>query len=100
MFNHAPYLRAGLTAHSQPRSAVPLMAAIIASQAAALGGAAWLRPYTSWFLNLLEVACGGLDIATLVLTLVAYTRKLLLTGEALPAQPDAFIKVGWCHTCP
>ena len=94
---------------------MPLLAAIIGCQAVCLGGAAWLRPYTSAFLNVLEVACGGLDITTLVITLLVYSRTLAIRGEDLPAQADAYIKVGgrllsggnaersplgmWCQRC-
>ncbi len=84
---------AGLTLHSQPRAALPIMIAIIATHGGCLTVAAFLRPFISPFLNFLEVLCGAIDMATLTLVALAYARQLQLTGEDLPAQPDGFIKV-------
>lgn len=84
---------AGLTLHSQPRAALPIMIAVTIFQGLSLAVAVVLRPYVSPFLNVLEVLCGGIDTSTLVLTALVYARQLQLTGEDLPAQPDGFIKV-------
>ncbi len=66
---------AGLTAHSQPDVAFPILVTIIACQGLCLGLGAAYRPFISAFLNFLEVTCGALDVATLVITAIVYRHK-------------------------
>jgi hypothetical protein len=56
---------AGLSAHSKPSVAFPIMFVISAAQGCVVLLAAVLRPFTSTVLNVLEAACGMLDTATL-----------------------------------
>lgn len=88
-------LPAGLTAHSRPGVAFPILVAIIACQGLCLGLAAAYRPFVSAFLNFLEVTCGALDVATLVITAVVYKHKQERQASgAVPGQGDGgFAKV-------
>ncbi len=88
-------LPAGLTAHSRPGVAFPILVAIIACQGLCLGLAAAYRPFISAFLNFLEVTCGALDVATLVITAVVYKHKQeRQAAGAVPGQGDGgFAKV-------
>jgi hypothetical protein len=89
-------LPAGLTAHSQPGVAFPILVAIIVCQGLCLGLAAAYRPFISAFLNFLEVTCGALDIATLVITAIVYKHKQeRQAAGAVQGKGDAgFAKVG------
>jgi hypothetical protein len=78
----------GLTAHSKPSVAFPIMLAIIASQGLCLGLAAAYRPFISAFLNFLEVTCGALDVATLVTTAVVYQHKQAAEVAGLSSVQD------------
>ncbi len=85
----------GLTAHTRPSVAFPILVAIIASQGLCLGLAAAYRPFISAFLNFLEVTCGALDVATLVITAIVYKHNQRMTEAAgPPGSPDqGFAKV-------
>ena len=78
--------------------AFPILVTIIASQSLCLGLAAAYRPFISAFLNFLEVICGALDVATLVITAIVYRRKQERQAAGAPQGPgqgDAgFAKVG------
>ncbi len=98
-------LPAGLTAHSRPGVAFPILLAIIASQGLCLALAAAFRPFLSAFLNFLEVTCGALDVATLVITAVVYRHRQAAQEEAAagaapgqgPHGQASFAKVSWQH---
>jgi hypothetical protein len=89
----------GLTAHSRPAVAFPIMLSIIASQGLCLGLAAAYRPFISAFLNFLEVTCGALDVATLVTTAaVVYHHKNNAAAAGPDGQPDKrFANQGRCR---
>ena len=70
-----------------------MLSSVIVSQGSTTLVVAALKPFVSTVLNVMEVTCGVLDTATLILTAVAYRRRIELTGEALVAQPDHTIKV-------
>jgi hypothetical protein len=83
---------AGMMAHSRPDIAFPIILVAIITQGAALGMAAALRPWLSAFLNLLEVACGGMDVANLIITAIAYRAKMISTtvsGHAFITVTDS-----------
>lgn len=82
-----------MTAHRQPHRALWVLSSVIVSQGSTTLVVAALKPFVSTVLNVMEVTCGVMDTATLILTAVAYRRRIELTGEALVAQPDHTIKV-------
>jgi hypothetical protein len=92
----------GLTAHTRPSVAFPILVVIIASQGLCLGLAAAYRPFISAFLNFLEVTCGALDVATLVITAIVYRRKKdmqVAAGTPGAQQDRSFTKVGPQKRC-
>lgn len=92
----------GLTAHTRPACALPIIASLIGFQVAFTLVAAALRPFVSAFLNFLEVACGAVDLTLLVLVALVYLHNRDEVGEAPPAlegpppaeapPPDSYVQ--------
>lgn len=78
---------AGLCAHRSSSTALPIIAAIIASDLLCLLVALALRPFISTVLNILEVACGAIDVALLVLIAVVYRISALAETAAVGVMP-------------
>ena len=73
----------GLMAHSRPDVALPIILVVVFTQSASLAVAGLVRPWLSAFLNFLEVACGGMDVATMIITAIAYRAKMISTNEQM-----------------
>lgn len=63
--------------------ALLIILVIIITQGACLAMAAVLRPWLSAFLNFLEVTCGTLDVATMIIMAIAYRAKMISTSEQM-----------------
>jgi hypothetical protein len=89
----ACFIHPGLCAHGSSSTALPIIAAIIASELSCLLVALALRPFISTVLNFLEVACGAIDVALLALIAVVYRVKAQAEaaagGVVVPPPPGA-----------
>jgi hypothetical protein len=81
--NQAVCPASALCAFSRPDVALAIVLVIIITQSAFLAMAGVLRPWLSRFLNFLEVTCGLLDVATLIIIAVAYRAKMVSTVEQM-----------------
>jgi hypothetical protein len=63
--------------------ALPIILVIVFTQSAALAVAALMRPWLSAFLNFLEVTCGTMDVATMIIMAIAYRAKMISTSEQM-----------------
>jgi hypothetical protein len=88
---------AGLTARHQSQVAVQLLSLLLALQGAFTLLALALRPYISVVLNIIEVACGFLDVAYLAVTMAAYqhTNGAIVTKATRGQDPHLTVRRAW-----
>jgi hypothetical protein len=86
-------------AHSRPDIALPIIIVIVITQGACLAVVALVGPWLSAFLNFLEVTCGAMDVASLIIMAIAYRAKMISTSEQMVGTSQVTMAaLSHCHT--